>query len=366
MKSVTLLKSQLSKKGGAEKYARRLASALHAKGHPVRVVTTGAPAEEFPFEVTYCPIRSKTSVSKVWEFESFVENELRAHPTDVVLGLDRNRHQTHLRASSGVHRTYLEKRALFEPRWKRLRHMLNPLHSTLLHIEKFGFEHPDLRCIFTNSQMVKEEILSHFVIDRPEKIHVIHNGVEWNDLQFSFDAWEEHKDKSRFEILFAGSDFARKGLAPLLRGLSRLKEQDLHLAIVGKDRNEKSYRALAKRLGVESQVTFFGEQESLRPFLQRADCLALPTHYDPFANVTLEALAMGLFVLTSKGNGAHEILTPDSGLALSNLEEGMESGLKIALSRPKTPSRATMIRESVQHLDFSRQLGGYLEKLECL
>ena len=41
---------------------------------------------------------------------------------------------------------------------------------------------------------------------------------------------------------------------------------------------------------------------------QAADALLLPTRYDPFANVTLEAAAAGLAIITSAGNGAAEWL----------------------------------------------------------
>ena len=42
-----------------------------------------------------------------------------------------------------------------------------------------------------------------------------------------------------------------------------------------------------------------------------ADVFLLPTLYDPFANVTLEALAAGLPVITSAQNGASEIIEDD-------------------------------------------------------
>ena len=57
-------------------------------------------------------------------------------------------------------------------------------------------------------------------------------------------------------------------------------------------------------------VTFFGSigHAELQRFYRGADFLILPTWYDPFANVTLEALASGLPVITTRANGAAEIL----------------------------------------------------------
>ncbi|MGH7395365.1 MAG: glycosyltransferase family 4 protein, partial [Candidatus Methylomirabilales bacterium] len=43
-----------------------------------------------------------------------------------------------------------------------------------------------------------------------------------------------------------------------------------------------------------------------------ADVFVLPTRFDPFANATLEAMAAGLPVVTTRMNGVAEILTPGS------------------------------------------------------
>ncbi|NGX38030.1 MAG: Lipopolysaccharide core biosynthesis protein RfaG [Chlamydiae bacterium] len=356
-RSVTILKSHFTKNGGAEKYARCLADAFHQKGCHVTVLTTGPIDTPFSFEVISHRLKSKTSVSKVWEFEAFCDQYLKKHPSDIVFGMDRNRSQTHLRAGSGSHKAYLEHRKSYESSWKRFRHMINPLHTTLLHMEKTGFEHPDLKVLFTNSNLVKEEILSHFVID-PKKITVIHNGVQWHEWQESFDTWE--KDSSHFEFLFIGSDFHRKGLIPLLKGLRQLSERDFHLSIVGSDKNQKHFQHLAQKYGLQKQITFCGAQSDIRPFLQRADCLVIPSFYDPFANVTVEALAMGLFVVSSKTNGGCEVLTPETGCTIEDLKN-MTPALEIALKHPKTRQRALLIRESVKHLDFSTQLNTYLD-----
>lgn len=351
-RSITILKSRFSKQGGAEKYARCLAESFHQKGCKVTVLTTAEGEGKFPFEVISHKLKSKTSVGKLWEFDSFCTNYLENHPSDIVFGHDRNSFQTHLRAGSGVHRSFLEHRKQFEPTWLHFRHKFNPLHASILKLEKKGFEHPGLKVLFANSHLVKQEILSTYAI-APEKIHVIHNGVEWSKWQESFDEWQMHKTGNRFEFLFLGSNFERKGLGRLIAGLKALNKPDIHLSVVGKDKNQKKFEQMAKGL----QVTFHGPQEDVRPFLQRADSLVIPSFYDPFANVTTEALAMGLFVVSSKTNGGSEVLTPTTGCII----EDMKAALETALQHPKTPESAQSIRNSVKHLDFSTQLRSYLE-----
>lgn len=358
--SITILKTGFSQSGGAEKYARLLAHAFHKKGAIVTVLTTGHVDDSFPFEVVSLSTSSKTSLSKVWEFDLFCQKFLKENPNDIVFGLDRNRFQTHLRASSGTHRSYLRHRSRYEPKWKTIRHFLNPLHTSLLHIEKTAFENPDLEILFTNSNLVRGEVLMHYDVN-PEKIQVIHNGVEWNELKIPFEESLQITKKTPYQFLFVGNNFDRKGLRPLLYGLQN--QSNFHLTVVGYEKNLGSYQGLAEKLGIAKHVSFVGPQRGIIPHLQQADCLVIPSYYDPFANVTVEALAMGLFVISSASNGGSEILTEDTGVILNRLDDQQEmrSALIRAQNLPKTRERAQEIRNSIRYLDFSTQLNGYLE-----
>lgn len=360
-RSITILKSRFAQQGGAEKYARALATAFHEKGCKVTVLTADSPESPFPFEVVNRRLRSLTSFGKLLEFDTFCNEYLKNHPADIVFGNDRNTFQTHLRAGSGAHRSFLEHRKQFEPAYLAIRHQLNPLHRKLLAIEKKSFEHPDLRVLFANSDLVKNQILSSYAI-APEKIEVVHNGVEWGKWQECFDDWPNHKKLNRFEILFLGSNYERKGLPALLMALKELAHHDIHLSVVGKDKNQKRFEQMAQGL----PVTFYGPQDDVRPFFQRADCLAIPSYYDPFANVTTEALAMGVFVVSSRTNGGSEVLTQGTGAIIEDLKDpiAVQKALETALNHPKTLQSALSIRQSVRRLDFATQLNTYIEK--CL
>jgi len=108
-------------------------------------------------------------------------------------------------------------------------------------------------------------------------------------------------------------------------------------------------------------VEFFGPQKEILPFYKKADALVIPSFYDPFANVTVEALAMGLFVVSSKTNGGSEALTKTNGVVV---KDSLIDALETALKKPKTKERASQIRESVKHLDFSNQMRLFLEACE--
>ncbi len=241
-------------------------------------------------------------------------------------------------------------------------------------MEKEAFESPELKQLFTNSHMVKKEILDHYQV-KPEKISVVHNGVEWKEFEKPFQNWPAEREKLQkelnldsalFHFLFVGHNFQRKGLDQLLKALSLVSARDFHLSVIGEDKNLTYYKELVEKLQLTGKVTFFGKRSDCIRFYQMADALVIPSLYDPFANVTLEALAFGVFVLSSKNNGGHEVLTAENGALLPSLEDpdAVAQVLSDAIKRPKNLRMAETIRESVKHLDFSHQLNALVE--QCL
>lgn len=359
---VTFLCSRFGFMGGLEKYTSFLAKAFVQAGCQVTLLTTeSGPLESV--EVIQVSKRHKFSLRHHSSFDLRCNDWLKAHPQDVVFGMERNSFQTHYRAGSGVHAAYLGQRALHEPLLKRLSFACNPLHRKILSLEKSAFHNSSLQTLFTNSRMVKEQILQHYKTPE-EKIQVVHNGVEWQNFEKPFSSSLQNEPKSGFEFLFIGNGYRRKGLDYLLKGLAALPHRDFHLSVVGKEKNWPFYHTLCRKLGLEKEVSFYGPQSDIIPFYQKADALIIPSIYDPFANVTLEALAMGLFVVSSLHNGGHEILNPGRGSVIQQLTDpsSVAAALAVALENPKTPTSAQKIRESVRELDFSSQLAKIVSK----
>ena len=366
---VALLKSKAQNTGGLEKYASRIADAFVKKGAKVSILTTGnasfiSPSDQislYPIQTIHWP-----QFMRLDQFDRGVAKWIQKNTPDLIFGMDRNRFQTHFRAGNGVHLSYLKSRILTEGMWKYRTCLLNPLHRKILSLEKEAFENPNLEKIIANSHMVRNELLSSYAVD-PLKIEVVHNGVEWEEMQKPFSEKEERKEEiakqfginpNSYQFLFIGNGYLRKGLDSLLKALSLIKSEDFVLSVVGKDNHIRRFQAKAKSLGLSEKVCFFGSQENILPFYQLADSLIIPSFYDPFANVTIEALAMGLFVISSKNNGGHEILNKTNGLIVEDLLDikAFSRVLKECLNIPKTNSRAENIRNGVAKFDFSKQL----------
>jgi glycosyltransferase involved in cell wall biosynthesis len=83
----------------------------------------------------------------------------------------------------------------------------------------------------------------------------------------------------------------------------------------------------------------------LRPLYAGADALLLPTRYDAFANVCLEAAAAGLPVVTSGANGAAEIAC-DAGIVVDDPED--VAGFARALDRLAEPSARSALGKAAR------------------
>jgi len=90
--------------------------------------------------------------------------------------------------------------------------------------------------------------------------------------------------------------------------------------VVGRD-DVRPWKRRASALGISDRVRFLGERRDLEVIYAAVDAMVLPTRYDPFANVTIEAAAAGLPIVTSSANGAAEWL----GDAMRSLKDPEDS-----------------------------------------
>src|SRR5207247_38210 len=124
---------------------------------------------------------------------------------------------------------------------------------------------------------------------------------------------------------------------PLLHATRLVDRERFRLLVVGSPRLA-GYRRLARRLGIEKQVRFLGPRKDVHHCFFAADFLVHPTFYDPCSLVVLEALACGLPVVTSRYNGASELLSPRrDGYVISDPHDHAE--LAWSMEQVLEPSR---------------------------
>jgi UDP-glucose:(heptosyl)LPS alpha-1,3-glucosyltransferase len=370
---VAIIKSNYTPYGGGEKYTTRLINAF-AKRDMIVDVITAAPVrwENTAPNVNWVTLRQfkHNNLLRLLSFNSSVNSYFKTVAYDCVLGMDRTEYQTHLRAGGGCHAGWLDRRCAESSPLRCLSFRFNPFHRMMLRIEKNAFLSGDLKRIFCNSFLVRDEMLKYYPATAG-KLTVVHNGVEWSEFSRAFEQGIRERDTLRrglslrhetFYFLHVGSGYERKGVAKAIEALKILPER-AELIVVGKDKHEQRYQRLANKLALSSRVHFYGPQKNVIPFFQAADAFVLPTIYDPFSNASLEALAMGLYTVTSSANGCSEVIRQGAGCVIKDLKDirSVADAMQTALQEhlPKAE-----IRESVKCLDFNNQLNKIVD--ECI
>jgi UDP-glucose:(heptosyl)LPS alpha-1,3-glucosyltransferase len=309
---IALVRQRYTAFGGAERFVARAMQALRAEGTELTIVTR----QWEPDGGAHALICDPFYLGSLWRDWGFARSVCRAiakQPFDLVQSHERIACCDIYRAGDGVHREWLAQRRRVLGMAARIGVRLNPYHHYLLRAEKKLFHSPKLKAVICNSMMVKEEIRRYF--DLPEsKLHVILSGVDTTAFHPALKSQHRQAVRQRLGIpqdatvyLFVGSGFERKGIPVLLQAMHGLPE-NRHLVVIGKDKKLKAFRARAVSLGLARRAHFLGGQPDVKPFYGAADALVLPTLYDPFPNVALEAMACGLPLLTSTKSGAAELI----------------------------------------------------------
>lgn len=311
---LALVRQRYNPYGGAERFVERALQALEAQDLHVTLITRAWPDAAEGRDVRIC---NPFHLGRLWRdagFSHSVQGLVAQGEFALVQSHERIPGCSVYRAGDGVHASWLELKGRQQSPLARWFTRLHPWHRYTLAAEAKMFCHPALRAVICNSNMVRDDIAQRFGLG-DDRLHVIHNGV---DLEhYNPDLRREHRDVMRGQlgladdvpvILYVGSGFARKGVPQLLHAMADMRHDKAAAVIVGKDKHSRRMQSLACTLGLSDRVHFVGPQQDVRPWYGMADVFALPTLYDPFPNVVLEALACGLPVMTTPTSGAAEVL----------------------------------------------------------
>jgi UDP-glucose:(heptosyl)LPS alpha-1,3-glucosyltransferase len=340
---IAFLRRRFSPTGGAERYLLRLASGLITQGHHITLYCEEWSQRENPFQEVI-KVKSKDPVSYA--------REVMARPLrdrhDIIFSLERVPHCDIYRAGDGIHADWLAYRQAFHPVKGRVRTLLRSKNRELCRLEAQVFAPAGVKRVICNSHFVANQIVNRF--DFPaNRIDIIYNGVPY--LQFSSGDRALGRralglNPNEFVVLLVGAGAERKGHAIARDAMRHIKKKYAKLVIIDKPPSVAMPHVYAA-----------------------ADVFLLPTLYDPFANVTLEALAAGLPVITSAQNGASEIIENEkNGFVLPRADDDkLLVHLLDYLSEPENRARFRQPAQVLaQQYDLPRNLNATLAVFDKL
>ncbi len=323
--------------GGLARHVRKLSEALVADGTEVHVLTRGgeeSPAEETVNGVHVHRVREPTRPADLNEFVTWVErmnSDMLA--AGVELGDRFNFDLVHghdwLVANACDH---LAKR--FDAP------LVTTIHATE-HGRHQGWinKHPQIyidgveRWITNRSDRViacstfmREQIVDVFGVDE-DRVLVIPNGIDPEDLQPHDDEGlrklrAEFAEPEESLVLLVGRLVYEKGFQFALEALPQIIERlpNTRFIVAGSGTHEQELRRQAEELGLMEHGTFVGwiGDDVLHSLYRIADVCVVPSIYEPFGLVALEAMASSCPCIVADTGGLREVVPHDEvGLRFS-------------------------------------------------
>lgn len=176
----------------------------------------------------------------------------------------------------------------------------------------------------TANTTVEKQQLVRFYGAPSSRIRIVPPGVDlsrFHPIEQSYAKSVIGIPRKHRMILFAGRIERLKGIDTLFRAMAILKRRrpdwdwaNLCVSVIGGDPSEEGQReneemgrlhALRDELGLEDLIAFLGarDQDALHFYFSAAELLVMPSHYESFGMVALEAMACGTPVIASDVGG---------------------------------------------------------------
>ncbi|MFE0749973.1 glycosyltransferase family 4 protein [Gordonia sp. NPDC058843] len=208
--------------------------------------------------------------------------------------------------------------------------------------------------LITCSASMRDEVNRLFGYDAAD-ITVIHNGIDIRAWPFA----ERTRTGGPAELLFAGRLEYEKGVQDLLAALPRIRRSHpgTTLTIAGDGTQRDWLLEQARKHRVSKAVTFVGpvDHGELVTLMHRCDAIVLPSRYEPFGIVALEAAATGVPLIVSTAGGLGEaVREPDTGLTFEPADvAGLAAAVRATLSDPGAAAQRALRARARLTAEFS-------------
>ncbi len=124
--------------------------------------------------------------------------------------------------------------------------------------------------------------------------------------------WEKTEHPFERYVIYVGRLHVEKSPEHILHAIHRIKRRDFGVVFIGPDEGELSkLQMLVRDYNLKDRVKFFGRVDNATKYalLSGAEFLVLPSMYEGFGRVLLEAWAMGRAVIASRVGGVPYVVS---------------------------------------------------------
>ena len=338
--------------GGAEKVLVSFANDLVRRGHEVEVLELyekGLLRPQFDERVTFDAICSKAYTEKYYASLAQVKEKpwlVGKLAFSKVVGYRRYAEKLAAKRYAGrrfdVAINYLE----IESPAFLLQHVQAKRYLQWIHIDVANLEHPEeldhhlpmwqrMDSIVCVSQGAAERFSQRYPALR-EKTHLIYNFYDENRMR-TLSAQPCTLPGQRPALLSVGRMVEQKKYSRFLNVLSQLRDEGFAFSwhVLGEGGQRSELEEKVARLGLTDHVFFHGLTDNPYKYMKNCDLFVLPSGWEGFPTVTVEAKVLGCPVLATDVAGVGEQMTHgETGWIVENDEQAICDGLRQLLLDP--------------------------------
>lgn len=222
----------------------------------------------------------------------------------------------------------------------------NPLHLFLLGRESVRYRLGVHRRIVCFSNQDRDELEKVYPA-ATGLVQVIPNGVDTDRFRPDPEARERTRaalmiGPEDFALLFVGHEFRRKGLSHAIQALELLTDR-VQLVVAGAvpASEAREFQRLSQDTHVAERVHFLGKRDDVPDLMNASDALVLPSRFESWALVGVEALATGTPILmTAVGGIADYLVAGGNGYFI--LQDARDIAAKVRMLMDDPVHRAKM------------------------
>jgi UDP-glucose:(heptosyl)LPS alpha-1,3-glucosyltransferase len=346
--------------GGTERDLLSTAQILAAAGHQVTIYADEVRSHRGDLTVRRVAVLPLGRALRFLSFGLRAARLARRDGAEMVVSFARAINADVMRSGGSAHESYVRAARQWQSPVMSTAMRLSPYHRVQIALERASFKSFNLQCAIAVSELVRHDLVKTFGLP-PSKVVTLYNGVDLNRFVPNLDRSLARKMKAEFGIAetasavaFIGHGFARKGLAFLLAAWP-LVDSRTCLVVAGGDRAAAAYRRRATQLGVGHRVIFLGPRADIDRLFTAVDAMALPSLFEPFGNVVMEAMAAGLPALCSKQTGAAELIPPElQELVIEDPTDVEELARRVNLLVRLPGDASRLAREAAEHYTWER------------
>lgn len=174
-------------------------------------------------------------------------------------------------------------------------------------------------CLSDLNTNVSNDAVSHYIRNKwfsGEKSICVYNGIDQSRFQFKPEVRKVMRQKfalkdDDFCLLFVGRMAEPKDIPNLLEAFAILsaKHDNVKLVLVGGGELQDEMSSLAKTKGIADRLFFEGSRSNVVDYYSMADCFVMPSAWEGFGMVLVEAMSCGLPVVTTDAGGCAEVVS---------------------------------------------------------